>query len=923
LQLDRASFADNNNSLSTGCHLQQQPTRPSYFAILEGSAVMKPARLVCLLLSIAVTVSGQSNPVAQASQAAPTLSPPTSPNRQGDARLHQRVPINLPSALQGRNPASTRLKLTAPPSGSSELNFAAVVNYNSGGLSNVGGSLPTTSVVLADVNGDGKLDMVIPNYQSSTLAVLLGNGDGTFQPPVTYTSGAREVISLAVGDVNGDGKPDIVVANGSASNVGVLLGNGDGTFQAAVTYPSGGYTAQSVAIADLNGDGKADLVVANCSAGIGCGSGLGGIVSVLLGSGDGTFQAPISYSSGGFDASSVVIGDANGDGKPDILVANGADSGDGGNSTVGVLVGNGDGTFQPAVSYGSGGFEAYSVALADLNGDGKPDLVIANLCLNNSSNCPNGGVGVLLGNGDGTFQTAVTYASAGSYALSVAVADVNGDSKPDIVVANFCDNTNCINSNGTVDVLIGNGDGTFQPAVTYTGGGAYAIAVAVADLNRDSKPDIVLANGQNGGTNGTVGVLINIGVASTSTSLVSSPNPSNVGQSVIFTATVTPQQSFYKLTPTGTASFFDGTNNLGSSTLNGSATATLKTSKLALGTHAITATYNGDANFTTSTSPVLSQVVQGAVVQLSPTSINFGNQTVGMGSNQGVLVNLTNAGNIALTISAIGITGADTADFSQNNLCPSSLAAGLSCTITVTFVPTTTGTRTASLSVTDNAPGSPQKVSLTGVGVRPSVSLSPTSLTFPDQVVFTTSAAQTVTLTNTGLGILSISKVSTTGSFTQTNTCGTKVAAGASCTFSVKFKPVKIGTLTGTISIADNASNSPQKIVLTGVGTYIQLTPISLNFGNQPVGTKSLPKTITLSNKGSVAVSITSIAFTGSDPGDFSQTNTCGKSVAAGASCSISVTFTPSTKGKRTANLSIKDTGGGSPQTASLTGTGT
>ncbi len=840
---------------------------------------MKPARFVCLLLSIALTVAGQSNTVPLASQVAPIVSLATSPNRQSTPpERHKKVSANPPSTPRGPVLGKDGPKSTVPPSGSLGLSFAPVVTYNSGGLSNVGGSTPTTSVVLADVNGDGKLDIVVPNYQSNTLAVVLGNGDGTFQPPVTYTSGGSEVISVAVGDINGDGKPDIVVANGLASTVSVLLGNGDGTFQAPVTFASGGYNAASVAIGDLNGDGKPDLVVANCSAGGGCGGGSVGIVSVLLGNGDGTFQTPVTYSSGGAYASSLAIGDANGDGKPDILVANGTDT------TVGVLLGKGDGTFQPAVAYGSGGFQAYSVALVDVNGDGKPDLVVANLCLNNGSDCPNGGVSVLLGNGDGTFQTAVTYASAGSDALSVAVADVNGDSKPDIVVANFCDNSGCTNSNGIVDVLLGNGDGTFQTAVTYTTGGSYAIAT---------------------------------------TSLVSSPNPSDVGQSVAFTATVTPQQSFYKLTPTGTVSFFDGTKSLGSSTLNGSATATLTTSKLALGTHNITATYNGDVNFTTSTSPTLSQVVQGAVAKLSPTSINFGNQTVGMGSNQGVLVNLTNTGNIALTIAAIGITGADTADYSQHNLCPSSLAAGFNCTITVTFVPTTTGTRTASLSVTDNAPGSPQKVSLTGVGVTPTVSLSPTSLTFPDQVVFTTSAAQTVTLTNTGLGILSISKVSVTGSFTQTNTCGTTVAAGGSCTFSVKFKPTKIGTLTGSVAITDNASGSPQTIALTGTGTYIQLTPTNLNFGNQPVGTKSLPEKITLSNKGSVAVSITSISFTGANSGDYSQTNTCGNSVPAGASCSISVTFTPSAKGKRTANLSIKDNGGGSPQTVSVTGTGT
>jgi hypothetical protein len=147
--------------------------------------------------------------------------------------------------------------------------------------------------------------------------------------------------------------------------------------------------------------------------------------------------------------------------------------------------------------------------------------------------------------------------------------------------------------------------------------------------------------------------------------------------------------------------------------------------------------------------------------------------------------------------------------------------------------------------------------------------------------------------------------------------------ADATNTFTISFKPTTIGTLTGTVSISDNAPASPQKIALTGVGTYVQLSPTSLNFGNQPVGTKSLAKKIILSNKGSVAVIITSVSITGTDAKDFAQTNTCGKTVAAGASCFLSVTFKPLTKGNREAAVSVSDNGGGSPQTASLAGTGT
>ncbi len=246
-----------------------------------------------------------------------------------------------------------------------------------------------------------------------------------------------------------------------------------------------------------------------------------------------------------------------------------------------------------------------------------------------------------------------------------------------------------------------------------------------------------------------------------------------------------------------------------------------------------------------------------------------------------------------------------------------------SCTVTLSWNPAAAGSMTGSLVFTDDATNNPQVVSLSGTGVSPAVKLSPTSLTFPTQVVFTTSTAKTVTLTNTGSGILTITKISASIQFSQTNTCGSSVAAGASCTITVTFKPTTINTITGSVSITDNVSGSPQTVTLTGTGTYVSFNPPTFNFGNQPVGTKSLGKKITLSNKGSVSVSITGISITGTNAANFAQTNTCGTSVAAGASCFVTVTFTPSAKGKRTGSVSVSDNGGGSPQTVGLSGTGT
>lgn len=335
--------------------------------------------------------------------------------------------------------------------------------------------------------------------------------DVSFQPAVTYGSGGYIVQGLAIADVNGDGITDVIAENwwgpGTTPGpgvVGVLLGNGDGTFQAAVTYETAGQRGQGVVVADVNGDGIPDLVTASCaSTESDCGSG-DGVLSVLLGNGDGTFQDAVSYSSGAVFAASVAVSDLRGNGIVDLIAANtrGAAAGDG---TVAVLLGKGNGTFQKAVLYDSGAQKANSVHVADLNGDGIPDLVVANLC----DSCAEGVVGVLLGNGDGTFQPVVTYASGAGNSAQTVIADVNGDGIPDLIVSNI----DYASAYGAVTVLLGLGNGTFAPAVSYSSGGWAAVEVAVADMNGDGKPDIVVANcgPVDGCGTGTIGVLLGNG----------------------------------------------------------------------------------------------------------------------------------------------------------------------------------------------------------------------------------------------------------------------------------------------------------------------------------------------------------------------------------------------------------------------------
>ena len=641
----------------------------------------------------------------------------------------------------------------------------------------------------------------------------------------------------------------------------------------------------AIAVGDFNGDGKLDVAVGTNNA-----------IDVYLGKGDGTFQKPIQNSVN-FDANFMVAADVNNDGKLDLLASNSL-AGDGG-VYVTVLLGDGTGHLTQGNTYFGENDYGGPLAVGDLNGDGNLDFVISG---------ESTGLGItvaFLGNGDGTFQLKRGNAPEGIG--GPVLGDFNGDGKLDLAVPNGFDASEVL-------VCFGNGDGTFQNCSSYDSE-LVATAVTAADVNGDGELDLI--------TDG-VAVLLNNGDGTFSlgptlsvSTLGGNMNPVAIGDfngdgildvAVMDVFSSYTQQNVAVLLGRGDGAFRNP--------IEFTAGSVEYSAGLAVGD------FDGTGDLGVVAAGSQTFLMLQSVTRVSPTSLSFGNQNVGTRSTPQVDT-LTNVGSSALPIEKIGITGADPKDFAQTNNCPSSLAAGHSCRFKVTFKPTQQGARSASLSVSYKGAGSPQTVPLSGTGVSVTVTLTPAKLEFATQLIGTASSPQTATLTNTSNQVVNISSISTSGPFQQTNNCPATLQAGANCSIQVDFDPQAKGPATGKLSVTDDATGSPQTVALSGTGTVVELSPVGVNFGDQKVGTKSSPIPLTLTNKGKTSLSISQIAITGKDAEDFAQKNNCGSSVPPQGQCKISVTFTPTAKGARSAVLKVSDDGGGSPQAVSLAGTGT
>src|SRR5215472_1459362 len=526
-------------------------------------------------------------------------------------------------------------------------------------------------------------------------SVVMWNGSAR---TTTFVSSSRIKATILSSDVAKSGAASVTVSNpgpgGGASNV-IFFEVSPPTFPVELNrkdYETGsGSQPNSVGIGDFNGDGKLDLAVANFTT---------ETATIFLGNGDGTFQPGVNYAVQSVP-DSVIVRDFNGDGNLDVVVRNN------GSNSVSILMGNGDGTFQPAHNFATGNSPNFQAA-SDFNGDGKLDLAVANGGDNT--------VSILLGNGDGTFQRHVDYA-VGASPWMVATADIDADGKLDLAVANW--------GGVAVSVLRGNGDGTFQSANNF-GAGNGPLWVAFADFNGDGRIDLAVPKY----SDAAVAILLQDG------SITLSPSSLKFADQVLGT---TSARKSVTLTNVGAATLtisgiaIGGTNapDFAESNTCGSSLApkahctisvTFTPSRLESRTASITITDSGRGN--PHTVPISGfGVMSGPNATLAVTRLTFAPQLVGT-SSPAHSVTLSNYGTAALNIAGVAASGV----FDTATTCGSSLAVLATCTISVTFRPTQPGTRIETLSIADNAPSSPQTVSLSGTGTV--VKLNPTSLSF-------------------------------------------------------------------------------------------------------------------------------------------------------------------------------------------------
>jgi hypothetical protein len=641
------------------------------------------------------------------------------------------------------------------------------------------------------VNGTGFASGAVVNWNGSPRTT-------------TFVSSMQLTASILASDIATAGIVPVTVTNpGGATSQSVPFEVTSPTsavsFTVVGTIPSVGTCDTHLAVgvppfmtADFNGDGKTDIVTCNSQ----------GLI-ILLSNGDGTFRqlSPIPLTQG---VTPCLVADVNQDGKLDLILCGGG--------PWQLLLGNGDGTFQPALTT-TVPLDPISHAVAgDFNRDGHVDLAFATGFTGQNVE---DGVAIVLGNGNGTFQSPIVYPDEYEGMTGMVEGDFDRNGTLDLATT-F---QNLFESG--LEIFFGKGDGSFQNPIIVGGEGLNVFQSA--DVNGDGILDLITSGGVLPGKgNGTFGNFINFPTGTQATFAADMNGDGILDVAGPYVAGVSGPSGVDVSLGNGDGTFQSPQN--------------FEMVPGYLSTFAGMGDFNGDGrlDMLTLNNGTFTILLQ-TTAELPLVPVQFGNQETGTTSPP-QNVTLTNVGASTLNISSIALKGAYPGDFViESNGCGTSLAAGASCTVSVAFAPMGKGSLIAALTFTDDAVGSPQSVTLTGTGVYtgpPAVTLTPTSVAFPAQLVNTTSASVPIMVMNTGGQTLIVNGVIFNGAdatdFADTSDCG-NVGSGASCTISVTFTPPSTGTFTATMEIIDNAPNSPQTVPVSGTGTNTALSGLTLS----------------------------------------------------------------------------------------------
>lgn len=808
--------------------------------------------------------------------------------------------------------------------------YIGYIDRNGSGAVNV----PITNMYPIDIDGNGTTDLAVvelpsPSTNAYELAAMLNDGTGHFAPAVhsPVLDPTYQLTDYVLADFRNTGRPDFLAvgwtAGASSTFLSFAANAGGGSFALPVTtHPSDAWGA--LGFGDFNHDGKLDFVtvhgVLNPAAGAPT-----QVLTMFRGNGDGTFTRGTSMlfgtentSNGALGVYGVYVGDFNHDGKLDVLVSMG---------DVYEFLGNGDGTFAaPKLMFSGLG----PIEMADLNHDGLLDIIETQDTVSLiAGSYPVPQFTIYLGQPDGSFKASGTYAPYSGVAVvpyggvgtvqgsgfAPWIGDFNGDGNVDI--ASF-QQTATFPRSTYVQFLLGNGDGTFTPTFGVYDFG-HSVPGTAADFNGDGRTDLAELDGFSSSVH-----VIPAGPGSPIQVRVSDPvigdqglahvvlagaatNPTTVTLAVsdpaitIAPTVVIPPGSTRQDVPFQIGSNFNPNHVF-------SIQASLGTSAaVAYATQAV----NGQFGFQVSPQYGFLEAITGQTTTLIDE------------------ISITSLAGYAttLTLTCQNLPAGTACQFGLN---PVILPAGggvLSALTLSTSSSTPPGAFPFKLVASDGV--ITQSVALT-LQVDSTVTVSPSSWFFGTQLLAKTSAAGTITLTNSGGSALTINSIAAAGAnssdFGITHNCPltpNTLAAGSGCGIQATFTPTAPGPRKSSISISH--SLGVQNVILTGVGAAISTSPSSLNFGSQTVGTPSVSLPVVITNKAGTAVNLWQITFLGANAGDFSKSNTstCGNRLGLGANCTVNVIFTPAAAGSRTASLLISDDGGGSPQAVTLAGTGT